>query len=58
MGPPHGDTKLSKETESLGKNNTTQKCLDKSLIVYPRDIEILGWCPVGTVLPHTEKVPP
>ena len=24
---------------------------------YPRDFEILGWCPVGPVLPHGEKVP-
>ena len=23
----------------------------------PRDFEILGWCPVGTFLPHGEKVP-
>ena len=23
----------------------------------PRDFEILGWCPVGPVLPHGEKVP-
>ena len=25
--------------------------------VYPQDIEILGWCPAGSVLPHGEKVP-
>ena len=24
---------------------------------YPRDFEILGWCPAGTFLPHGEKVP-
>ena len=24
---------------------------------YPQDFEILGWCPVGPVLPHAEKVP-
>ena len=24
---------------------------------YPRDFEILGWCPPGPVLPHGEKVP-
>ena len=24
---------------------------------YPQDIEILGWCPAGPVLPHGEKVP-
>ena len=24
---------------------------------YPRDFEILGWCPAGPVLPHGEKVP-
>ena len=24
---------------------------------HPRDYEILGWCPAGTVLPHGEKVP-
>ena len=23
----------------------------------PRDIKILGWCPVGPVLTHGEKVP-
>ena len=27
-----------------------------SSICYPRDIEILGWCPVGPVLPHEKKV--
>ena len=27
------------------------------LTVLPRDIEILGWCPAGPVLPHWEKVP-
>ena len=25
--------------------------------LYPRDIEILGWFPAGSVLPHGEKVP-
>ena len=25
--------------------------------VHPQDIEILGWCPAGSVLPHGEKVP-
>ena len=24
---------------------------------FPQDIEILGWCPAGPVLPHGEKVP-
>ena len=24
---------------------------------FPRDFEILGWCPVGPVLRHGEKVP-
>ena len=24
---------------------------------YPQDIEILGWCPAGPVLPHREKLP-
>ena len=30
-----------------------------SLIItfYPRDFEILGWCPAGPVIPHGEKVP-
>ena len=23
----------------------------------PQDIEILGWCPTGTVLPHGAHVP-
>ena len=26
-------------------------------VVFPRDIEILGWYPAGSVLPHGEKVP-
>ena len=26
-------------------------------IISPQDIAILGWCPVGSVLPHGEKVP-
>ena len=25
--------------------------------LHPQDIEILGWCPAGSVLPHGEKVP-
>ena len=29
----------------------------KTWICDPRDIEILGWSPAGTVLPHGEKVP-
>ena len=29
----------------------------KNLSFYPRDYEILGWCPAGPVLPHGEKVP-
>ena len=24
---------------------------------FPQDIEILGWCPAGPVLPHGDKVP-
>ena len=27
------------------------------IIYFTRDYEILGWCPVGTVLPHGEKIP-
>ena len=27
------------------------------LTILPRDIEILGWCPAGPVLPNGEKVP-
>ena len=23
---------------------------------FPKDIEILGWCPAGSVLPHGEKL--
>ena len=26
-------------------------------VFFPRGIEILGWCPAGSVLPHGEKVP-
>ena len=26
-------------------------------LILPRDIEILGWCSAGPVLPHGEKVP-
>ena len=25
--------------------------------IFPQDFEIVGWCPVGPVLPHGEKVP-
>ena len=25
--------------------------------LYPQDIEMLGWCPAGPVLPHGKKVP-
>ena len=41
----------------------TQLCISKGLTLYfkrslfPRDFEILGWCPAGTFLPHGEKVP-
>ena len=27
------------------------------VILQPRDIEILDWCPAGPVLPHGEKLP-
>ena len=27
------------------------------ILLCSSDIEILGWCPAGTVLPHGEKVP-
>ena len=27
-----------------------------SFLVYPWDIEILGWSPAGLVLPHGEKL--
>ena len=37
------------------------KLLSKKNILFAsnflRDIEILGWCPAGPVLPHAEKVP-
>ena len=29
----------------------------EAIMLHPRDIEILGWYPVGLVLPHGEKVP-
>ena len=25
-------------------------------LIFPQEIEILGWCPAGLVLPHREKV--
>ena len=32
--------------------------ISKQMIVdFPRDFEILGWCPAGPVLSHGEKVP-
>ena len=31
--------------------------LSMRVLVYPRDYEILGWCPAGSVLPYGEKVP-
>ena len=52
------------------KNHSTDTCLsyltdkiltgfDSGLLTgfYPRDFEILGWCPAGPVLPNVEKVP-
>ena len=27
------------------------------VLVFPRDIKILGWCPAGPVLDNGEKVP-
>ena len=27
------------------------------VLVFPRDIKILGWCPAGPVLHNGEKVP-
>ena len=32
-------------------------CFLKTFLLIPRDFKILGWCPVGPVLPHREKVP-
>ena len=38
------------------KNPETGDCAELE-IIFPRDYEILGWCPAGTFLPHGEKVP-
>ena len=34
-------------------------CIEGTFIEkgFLKDFEILGWCPVGPVLPHGEKVP-
>ena len=39
--------------EEAGEKKGTQGTTEQ----LPQDIEILGWCPVGPVLPHGEKVP-
>ena len=36
---------------------TLSKAFEMSKKSRLRDFEILGWCPVGPVLPHQEKVP-
>ena len=45
-----------------GRNRNCSKIVQFLFIqIYsfylPRDIKMLGWCPVGPVLPHGEKVP-
>ena len=42
----------TKNFDQIFKNINTN-----SLPLDPRDFEILGWCPVGPVLHHGEKVP-
>ena len=42
------------------KKDVEQEIKELIVVSYnraPQDIEILGWCPVGPVLPHGEKVP-
>ena len=47
---------------NLHKSNNNLPNTSNNNIIFltplsPRDYEILGWCPAGTVLPHGEKVP-
>ena len=39
------------------KINNNKTSATKDHCSFPRDFEILGWCPAGTFLPHGEKVP-
>ena len=50
---------IHRRQRRFGSNNMIylQDFLHCSRFFYLQDIEILGWCPVGLVLPHGEKVP-
>ena len=47
--------------ERLINHKQEQRLCEVTSIIFvvflSQDIEILGWCPVGSVLPHGEKVP-
>ena len=50
------------KTKIFGSSGGGQKSLrnvkyPEILKCLPQDIEILGWCPAGPVLPHGKKVP-
>ena len=45
-------------TDMLSRDQAVKEEIAWALeIICPRDIEILGWCPAGPVLPHVEQVP-
>ena len=47
---------MTKQTRDLFKMVSKMGFKNKSSS-STRDIKILGWCPVGPVLPHRENVP-
>ena len=54
----HFDKELGmtrKDNEDFENSNEYWIC--DNYCIYHQDIEILSWCPVGSVLPHREKMP-
>ena len=55
----HSKKKLKKKPidPKFGSYQTAKSYKKLKAKRYPRDFEILGWCPAAPVLPHGEKVP-
>ena len=58
LGMPMACSPLPPQLKNFRKKSVgeDQKIFSLSKFYYPGDIEMLGWCPVGSALPHAEKV--
>ena len=51
------DDMIGEKESNKRLNPIVNELLLRGRKIFPRDSEILGWCPAGPVLPHGEKVP-